>query len=57
MHVTAEERLEVTNALRVAVLRQDVEGLQLAVSVAQQLGLHSEASMGQQKLAQMLNSD
>ena len=57
MHVTAEERLEVTNALRVAVLRGDLEGLQLAVSVAQQLGLHSEANMGQQKLARMMNSE
>ena len=54
--VTAEERLEVTNALRTAVMKGDIEGLQLAVSVAQQLGLHSEASVGQQKLARMLSS-
>ena len=54
--VTAEERLEVTNALRTAVMQGDIEGLQLAVSVAQQLGLHSEAGMGQQKLERMLSS-
>lgn len=54
--ITAEERLEVTNALRVAVLQGDVEGLKLAVSVAERLGLHGEASMGHQKLTQLLNN-
>jgi hypothetical protein len=54
MVVTSDERLEVTNALRSAALGGDIEGLQLAVSVAQQLGLDSEARMGQEKLARML---
>ena len=45
-----------TNALRVAVLQGDVEGLKLAVSVAERLGLHGEASMGHQKLTQLLNN-
>jgi hypothetical protein len=51
---SSDERLEVTNALRSAALAGDIEGLQLAVSVAQHLGLDSEARMGQEKLARML---
>eukprot|EP01052_Picozoa_sp_SAG31_P018197 SAG31_NODE_1279_length_9036_cov_1.858454_4_plen_439_part_00 len=51
--VTSDRRLEVTNALRTAVLSSDREALRAAVNQAQQLGLVEEAQTGQAKLDRM----
>lgn len=51
--VTAEQRMEATNALRMAAMAGDIDQLKAAIDKAEKLGLEFEASTAKRRLAKL----